>query len=320
METAVIVPCHNEAATVATVVADFRRALPAATVYVYDNSSTDGTAAKAEAAGAVVRRHARPGKGGVVRRAFADVEADVYVLVDGDDTYDAGAVAEAVAQLHDEQLDFINIARRATAEGAYRSGHRLGNRVLSGIVRRIFGRQFTDILSGYKVLSHRFVKTFPAAATGFEIEAELAVHSLELNLPSAERAAAYQERPAGSASKLRTFRDGFKILALIAHLVRNERPFTFFGIIALVLLAASLFLGVPVVLQFLETGLVPRLPSAVLSASLAILAGLSFMLGVMLQTVARMSRDMKRLAYLSLPAPAHAAHVSDPLREAAARG
>jgi glycosyltransferase involved in cell wall biosynthesis len=308
METAVLIPCFNEAATVGKVVADFRRALPDAVVYVYDNNSTDRTAECAAAAGAVVRRHGRQGKGDTVRRAFADVDADVYVLVDGDDTYDAAAAPALIGLLLREQCDFVNAARLAVADGAYRAGHRFGNGVLSGIIRAIFGRQLTDILSGYKVLSRRFVKTFPAASTGFEIETELAVHCLELNMPSAERRAVYRERPAGSVSKLRTVRDGVRILILIAHLIRNERPFAFFGLLAVVLLAVSLALGIPVVAQYLETGLVPRLPTAVLSASLAILAALSFMLGVMLQTVARMSRDLKRLAYLSLPARAFDAH------------
>jgi glycosyltransferase involved in cell wall biosynthesis len=299
---AVVIPCFNEEATIGKVVADFHAALPDGTVYVYDNNSTDRTAERAATAGAVVRHHARPGKGEVVRRAFADVEADVYVLVDGDDTYDAAAAPLLIDLLVGRQLDFVNAARLAAGEGAWRSGHRLGNGLFTGLVRVVFGRQLTDVLSGYKILSRRFVKSFPAASTGFEIETELAVHSLELNVPSAEHALCYRERPAGSHSKLHTVRDGLRILLLVAYLIRNERPFAFFGVVALLLLALSLALGIPVVLHYLATGLVPRLPTAVLSASLALLAAMSVMLGLMLQTVTRMSRDVKRLAYLAQPA------------------
>jgi glycosyltransferase involved in cell wall biosynthesis len=292
MNIAVVIPCFNEEATIGKVVADFRAALPDGVVYVYDNNSADRTAERAATAGAVVRYHSRAGKGEVVRRAFADVEADIYVLVDGDDTYEAAAAPALVDLLVSRQLDFVNAARRATADAAYRSGHRFGNGMFSGLVRLVFGRQFGDVLSGYKVLSRRFVKSFPAASTGFEIETELAVHSLELNVPSAERIVAYRERPVGSHSKLHTVRDGLRILLLVAYLIRNERPFAFFGIVALVLLALSLALGVPVVLHYLATGLVPRLPTAVLSASLALLAAMSVMLGLMLQTVTRLSRDV----------------------------
>jgi glycosyltransferase involved in cell wall biosynthesis len=302
MRIAIVIPCFNEEATIGKFVADFRAALPDGVVYVYDNNSADRTAERAATAGAVVRYHSRAGKGEVVRRAFADVEADIYVLVDGDDTYEAAAAPALVDLLVSRQLDFVNAARRATADAAYRSGHRFGNGMFSGLVRLVFGRQFGDVLSGYKVLSRRFVKSFPAASTGFEIETELAVHSLELNVPSAERIVAYRERPAGSHSKLHTVRDGLRILLLVAYLIRNERPFAFFGIVALVLLALSLALGIPVVLHYLATGLVPRLPTAVLSASLALLAAMSVMLGLMLQTVTRLSRDVKRLAYLAQPA------------------
>jgi glycosyltransferase involved in cell wall biosynthesis len=302
MNIAVVIPCFNEEATIGKVVADFRAALPDGVVYVYDNNSADRTAERAATAGAVVRYHSSAGKGEGVRRAFADVAADIYVLVDGDDTYEAAAAPALVDLLVSRQLDFVNAARRATADAAYRSGHRFGNGMFSGLVRLVFGRQFGDVLSGYKVLSRRFVKSFPAASNVFEIETELAVHSLELNVPSAERIVAYRERPAGSHSKLHTVRDGLRILLLVAYLIRNERPFAFFGIVALLLLTLSLALGIPVVLHYLATGLVPRLPTAVLSASLALLAAMSVMLGLMLQTVTRLSRDVKRLAYLAQPA------------------
>jgi glycosyltransferase involved in cell wall biosynthesis len=298
---AVLIPCFNEETTIAKVTEDFRSALPQAVIYVYDNNSTDRTAERASAAGAIVRHHPVQGKGHVVRRMFADVEADVYVLVDGDDTYDAAAAPELVALLLDEKLDFVNAARISNDQLAYRPGHRFGNAAFTSLVRLIFGQAFTDILSGYKVLSRRFVKTFPASSAGFEIETELAVHALELDVPRAERLVPYRERPAGSVSKLRTFRDGFHILMLISRLVKDERPLQFFGLIGLLSAVIGVALGVPIIRTYLETGLVPRFPTAFLAVGLEIIAVLSIFTGVILDVVTKTRREMKRLAYLSLP-------------------
>lgn len=300
MRVAVLVPCFNEETTIAKVTEDFRNALPDAAIYVYDNNSTDRTVERATAAGATVRRHRIQGKGHVVRRMFADVEADVYVLVDGDDTYEARSAPELVALLVDEQLDLVNAARVCVAEGAYRRGHRLGNSAFTKIVGLIFGREFTDILSGYKIMSRRFVKTFPATSTGFEIETELAVHGLELNMPCAERKVDYRERPQGSVSKLRTFRDGTRILMLISRLIKDERPLQFFSVVGLVTAVTGIGLGMPVVVTYLETGLVPRFPTAILALGLVILAALSVFTGIILDVVTKTRREMKRLAYLSI--------------------
>jgi glycosyltransferase involved in cell wall biosynthesis len=297
---AVLIPCFNEALTVGQVVRAFKVSLPAATIYVYDNSSTDDTAAMATAAGAVVRTENRQGKGNVVRRMFADIEADVFVLADGDGTYDASAAPRLVEKLLLDDLDLVNGARRATGLRAYRPGHEFGNRLLTNIVRVIFGRQFNDMLSGYKVLSRRFVKSFPAMSNGFETETELAVHALELHLACAELDTAYGERPQGSKSKLHTFSDGARILLLIARLVKEERPVQFFGIIGLLLIGLAFGLGLPVVFQFLQTGLVPRLPSAVLSASLVILGVFALFTGLILEMITRTRQELKRLIYLSL--------------------
>ena len=297
---AVLVPCYNEALTIAAVVRGFREALPQAVVYVYDNNSGDGTAEAARAAGAVVRFERRQGKGNVVRRMFADIDADVYVLVDGDDTYEVAAAPRLVAELVDNGLDFVNGARVSTAAAAYRPGHRFGNYALTELVRIIFGRQFTDMLSGYKALSARFVKSFPAMSSGFETETELAVHALELRMPCGEIETAYKERPEGSVSKLSTWRDGFRILKLIARLVKDERPLQFFGILGLVVGLCGIALGAPVVATYLETGLVPRLPTAVLSIGLVILGVLSFFAGLILDMVTRTRQEMKRLVYLSI--------------------
>jgi hypothetical protein len=298
---AVLVPCFNEAATVAQVVRDFRAALPQATVYVYDNNSTDPTALVARQAGAVVRSEPRQGKGHVVRRMFADVEADVYVLVDGDGTYEAAAAPALVERLVADGLDLVNAARASASGAAFRPGHRLGNRALSGLVRRIFGRQFGDMLSGYKVLSRRFVKSFPAMATGFETETELAVHALELRMPAAEVATAYRERPEGSQSKLRTLADGWRILLLIGRLAKDERPLPVFAGIGVVLVLLAFALGLPVVAEFARTGLVPRLPTAVLAASLVVLGVLSAFAGLILDMATRTRQEMKRLIYLAIP-------------------
>jgi glycosyltransferase involved in cell wall biosynthesis len=300
---AVLIPCFNEAAAIGTVVADFRAALPGAVIHVYDNNSTDGTAAAARAAGAVVRHEALQGKGNVVRRMFADVEADIYVLVDGDDTYEAAAAPRMVALLCERGLDMVTGTRTGGGAAAYRRGHRFGNRVLTGLVAGVFGDRVSDMLSGYRVFSRRFVKSFPALAGGFETETEFTVHALELGMPIGEVPTAYKERPPGSASKLNTIRDGVRILRTILVLVKEERPLPFFGFAALALLLAGLGLFVPVLLTYLETGLVPRLPTAVLSLGLVLLSFLSLACGLVLDTVTRGRKEAKRIAYLSIPGP-----------------
>jgi glycosyltransferase involved in cell wall biosynthesis len=300
---AVLIPCHNEAVAIPKVVADFRAALPGATIHVYDNNSTDGTAAAARAAGAVVRREGLQGKGHVVRRMFADVEADIYILVDGDDTYDAAAAPAMVARLLADGLDMVVGTRAADIAAAYRPGHRLGNRVLTGMVAAIFGNRVSDMLSGYRVFSRRFVKSFPALATGFETETEFTVHALELRMAIGEMPTRYRDRPAGSASKLRTFRDGMRILRTIVVLVKEERPLQFFSLCGLLLLLLGIGFGIPVVLEFLATGLVPRLPTAVLATGLVLLSFLGFASGLILDSVTRARKEVKRLAYLALPGP-----------------
>ncbi|MDA9543790.1 glycosyl transferase family protein [Bradyrhizobium sp. CCBAU 45321] len=299
---AVLVPCYNEEAAVATVVADFRKALPAAEIYVYDNNSRDRTAAVAREAGAIVRSERRQGKGHVVRRMFADVEADVYVLVDGDATYDAPSAPMMIDRLLDEHLDMVVGLRVDQVQAAYRLGHRTGNRMLTGFLSDTFGHAFKDILSGYRVFSRRFVKSFPVLSDGFEIETELAVYALELSLPVAEVETPYYARPEGSFSKLNTWRDGFRILGTMLKLYRSERPLRFFTVIGILLALASIILAIPIVITFIETGLVPRLPTAVLSMGLMIMALLSVSSGLVLDTVTRGRREMKMLAYLSQPA------------------
>jgi len=300
---AVLIPCHNEALAIGRVVADFRAALPAAAIHVYDNNSTDDTLAIARAAGALTRREALQGKGQVVRRMFADVEAELYVLVDGDDTYDAAAAPAMLRLLLADGLDMVTGARVTDMKAAYRPGHRFGNRALTGMVAAIFGDRVTDMLSGYRALSRRFVKTFPALATGFETETELTVHALELRMAIGELPTRYRDRPPGSASKLRTFRDGARILRTIVMLVKEERPLRFFGLAALALLLLGVALGAPVVLTFLATGLVPRLPTAVLAMGLVLLSFLALAAGLILDSVARGRREFKRLAYLAVPGP-----------------
>ena len=299
---AVLVPCLNEEAAIASVVQGMRAALPDATIYVYDNGSTDQTAERARAAGAVVRSEPLRGKGNVVRRMFADVDADVYVLVDGDATYDAAAAPALVDRLVDEQLDMVNASRVSDQVAAYRAGHRLGNKLISGAVARIFGNRFRDILSGYRVFSRRFVKSFPALASGFEIETELTVHALGLRMPIAEIDTRYDERPAGSASKLQTYRDGFRILGTILRLAKEERPLLFFSIITALLALIAIALSVPVFEEYSRTGLVPRFPTAILATGMMILAFLNGMVGLILDTVVRGRRETRRLAYLSHPA------------------
>ncbi len=300
---AVLIPCRNEAPTVGRVVAGFRAALPASRILVYDNASSDGTADVARAAGAVVRREPRPGKGGVVRRMFADVDADVYVLVDGDATYDAARAPELVAMLVDEDLDMVTAVRdHAGNAAAYRRGHQLGNRAFNHLLGLLFGARPADMLSGYRVFSRRFVKSFPGTSRGFEIETELTVHALEQRLPTGEIRTAYVERPGGSTSKLSTWRDGMRILWKTAMLFRDERPLVFFGVFSGLFAAAGLILGGGVVVEFMETRLVPRLPTAILATGLMLLAFLALGCGLILNHVVRGRREAKRLAYLAASA------------------
>ena len=296
---AVLLPCYNEEAAIAQTVAGFRAALPGAIVYVYDNNSRDRTVAVARAAGAVVRRERVQGKGAVVRRMFADVDADIYVMADGDATYDAASAPALVARLLDEQLDMVVGSRVHEADDAYRRGHRFGNAVLTGMLARLFGRSFTDILSGYRVFSRRFVKSYPALSPGFEIETDISVHALELRMPVAEVETPYFARPEGSASKLSTYGDGWRILRTILTLYRIERPVLFFGSIGLVLALVAVALGIPLALTFARTGLVPRFPTAILATGLVILAVLCVFAGLILDTVVRGRREVRRLAYLS---------------------
>jgi glycosyltransferase involved in cell wall biosynthesis len=299
---AVLVPCFNEEAAIATVVGDFRKALPAAEIYVYDNNSRDRTVEVARAAGAHVRSERRQGKGHVVRRMFADIEADIYVLVDGDATYDAPSAQRMIDALVSHHLDMVVGVRIDQSTAAYRPGHRTGNRMLTSFLSTVFGEAFKDILSGYRVFSRRFVKTFPVLSDGFEIETELSVHALELALPVGEIETPYYARPAGSVSKLNTWRDGFRILGTILKLYRSEKPLRFFTAIGAFLALVSIGLAVPIIITFLEEGLVPRLPTAVLSTGLMIVAMLSISSGLVLDTVTRGRREMKLLAYLSQPA------------------
>ena len=302
-QVAVLVPCYNEERAIAKVVGDFRAALPDATVYVYDNNSTDGTVEAARGAGAVVRRETYQGKGHVVRRMFNDVEADVYVLVDGDATYDAPSAPAMIAKLLEERLDMVVAARIDQEVAAYRRGHRAGNRLLTGFVAHMFGRSFTDILSGYRAFSRRFVKSFPILSGGFEIETELTIHALELELPVGEVATPYYSRPIGSASKLSTYSDGFRILWTVLKLYRAERPLSLFGAFGLALGIMSIGLAIPIVITYVQEGLVPRLPTAVLSTGLMLLGFLSIACGLILDTVTRGRRELKLLAYLALRAP-----------------
>jgi glycosyltransferase involved in cell wall biosynthesis len=300
---AVLVPCYNEERAIAKVVSDFRTALPQARIYVYDNNSKDGTPDAARAAGAVVRSETHQGKGYVVRRMFNDIEADVYVLVDGDATYDAPSAPTMITKLLDDYLDMVVATRIDTEEAAYRRGHRTGNVLLTGLVTNIFGRAFTDILSGYRVFSRRFVKSFPILSGGFEIETELTVHALELELPVGEVATPYYSRPSGSASKLSTWRDGFRILWTVLKLYRTERPLPLFGSFGIALALTSIGLAIPIIVTYLYEGLVPRFPTALLSTGLMLLAFLSIACGLILDTVTRGRREAKLIAYLALRAP-----------------
>lgn len=299
---AVLVPCYNEEAAIATVVRDFKAALPHATIYVYDNNSRDRTVEVAQAAGAVVRRETLQGKGNVVRRMFSDIEADVYVMVDGDATYDAASAPALIDKLISEKLDMVNAQRVTEIVEAYRPGHRFGNLMLTGLVAEIFGNRIHDMLSGYRVFSRRFVKSFPALSTGFETETELTVHALELRMPIAEMATPYKDRPPGSFSKLNTIRDGIRILKTIIKLVKEERPLQFFGITAAIFAIVSIGISIPIFVNYFETGLVPRLPTAVLATGLMMFAFLSLSCGLVLDTVTHGRREIKRLHYLAIPA------------------
>jgi len=300
---AVLIPCYNEEVAIGDTVAGFRAALPNARIYVYDNNSKDRTMEVARAAGAIVRRENLQGKGNVVRRMFSDIDADVYVMTDGDATYDPSTALQMVELLVQENLDMVVGRRVQTVTSAYRAGHVLGNKMLTGFLARLFGQRFTDILSGYRTFSRRFAKSFPALSAGFETETELTVHALTLNMPIAEVETKYFARPEGSVSKLSTYRDGFRILRLMLALFKNERPVAFFGLTAFVLALIAIVLSIPVVITYLETGLVPRFPTAILSASIMLLAFLSAVCGLVLDTVTRGRREMKRLAYLQVPAP-----------------
>jgi len=300
---AVLVPCFNEAAAVGNVVADFRAALPQATIYVYDNNSTDHTAEVASAAGAQVRRETHQGKGNVVRRMFSDVDADIYVLVDGDATYDAPSAGAMIARLVEDRLDMVVAARVQRTEAAYRLGHRTGNRLLTGFVVSVFRASFTDVLSGYRVFSRRFVKSFPVLSRGFEIETELTVHALELELAVAEVETPYYARPQGSASKLSTWRDGLRILFTIVSLYRSERPLSFFTGVGVALAIVSIGLAIPIFVTYLEEGIVPRIPTAILSTGLMLAGFLAVVAGLVLDTVTRGRREMKLIAYLGQRAP-----------------
>ena len=303
LRAAVLIPCLNEARTIGQVVADFRAALPDAEIYVFDNGSSDGTPEVAAEAGAVVRREPRAGKGHVVRRMFADVDADIYVLVDGDATYQADAAPAMISMLVDQQLDMVVGRRESETEAAYRTGHRFGNAVLTGFLARVFGTGFSDLLSGYRVLSRRFVKTFPCLSAGFEIETEMTVHALTLELPCGEVSTAYGARPEGSASKLRTFSDGLRIVRTMLGLLRQEKPAQFFGIAGAVIALVSIGLALPLVRTYLATGLVPRFPTAILCTGLMIVALLTFCCGLILDSVARSRMEARRLAYLRWDAP-----------------
>ena len=298
-----LLPCYNEEAAIGATIEGFRAALPSATIYVYDNNSTDRTQQIAAAAGAVVRSEKQQGKGNVVRRMFADIDADVYIMADGDLTYDPAAAPAMADLLLAEQLDMIVGTRRHEQKDAYRGGHVVGNKMFTGLLAGLFGRSFSDIFSGYRVFSRRFVKSFPVLSAGFEIETEMSVHALELRMPVGEVETSYAARPEGSHSKLSTYGDGWKILKTIATLYRIERPVLFYGSIGAVLVIAAILLAIPLVRTYLQTGLVPRFPTAILVTGMVIVAVLCFFAGLILDTVTRGRREVRRLAYLSLEAP-----------------
>ncbi|HLI75783.1 MAG TPA: glycosyltransferase family 2 protein [Acidobacteriaceae bacterium] len=304
---AVLVPCHNEEAAIGQVVRDFTRHLPQAQIFVYDNNSSDRTVEVARAAGARIGRESLQGKGNVVRRMFADIEADAYVLVDGDNTYDAASAQAMIDRLFEAGLDMVTGTRVTEIRAAYRPGHRFGNVVLTGMVTRIFGKRMTDMLSGYRVFSRRFVKSFPALSAGFETETELTIHALELRMPLGEMNTPYRDRGEGSTSKLSTYRDGARIFLTILHLVKEERPLQFFSIIAAILFMTGLVLGIPLVIEFRRTHLVPRLPTGVLATGIMMLSFLSLVCGLILDSVSRGRKEIKQIAYLAAGQPASAA-------------
>ncbi|MEZ5954367.1 MAG: glycosyltransferase family 2 protein [Hyphomonas sp.] len=299
LRVAVIIPCYNEERTIRQVIREFSEALPGAEIVVCDNNSSDRTSGTARSAGATVLFEPYQGKGNAVRRLFNDVDADVYVMIDGDATYDASAAPGMIARLMDERLAMINGARISEQEEAYRFGHKLGNRMLTGLVSAAFGNQFQDMLSGYRVMSRQFVKSFPALSNGFEIETELCVHALRLRLPSAEVGTVYRARPEGSTSKLNTFRDGFRILRIISRLVRDEKPLEFFSALGGLILLAALFLATPVAITYFETGTVPRFPTLIVSIGMVIISMLAFTIGLTLDTFSRGRTEARRLAFLA---------------------
>jgi glycosyltransferase involved in cell wall biosynthesis len=299
---AVLVPCYNEEKTVVGVVKSFKKSIPSAKVYVFDNNSTDRTSELAIKAGAIVKKVRLPGKGNVVRRMFADVEADVYLMVDGDDTYDAKSGPNLIKKLLEDDLDMVVGCRVEDSKdnNNYRLGHRTGNKLLTGSVQKMFGGEFTDMLSGYRAFSRRFVKSFPAESKGFEIETELTVHTLEMRMPYGEVSTPYFERPEGSESKLSTYKDGIRILSMILRLYSNEKPMSFWGIISLIIFVLSIILVAPVVVEYIDTGEVPRFPSLIAGMSLMILSFLSFSIGLILRTVTKGRFELKHFAYLSV--------------------
>jgi glycosyltransferase involved in cell wall biosynthesis len=300
---AVLLPCYNEEAAIGATIAGFRDALPGAAIYVYDNNSGDRTREIAAAAGAIVRTERQQGKGHVVRRMFADIDADIYVMADGDLTYDPRSAPAMVDLLLAEQFDMVVGTRKHEQKEAYRGGHVLGNKLFTGLLSGLFGRSFNDIFSGYRVFSRRFAKSFPVLSSGFEIETEMSVHALELRMPVGEVETVYGARPEGSESKLSTFSDGWRILKTIITLYRIERPVLFFGGIGALLLLAALILVIPLGITYANTGLVPRFPTAILVTGMTIVAVLCFFAGLILDTVTRGRREMRRLAYLAQPGP-----------------
>lgn len=303
-EIAVLLPCYNEEVAIADVVMAFREKLPKAKIYVYDNNSTDNTFEVASKAGAVVRRESLQGKGNVVRRMFADISADIYIMADGDGTYDIGEVNHMVEELITNGLDMVTGLRIDSQDGAvFRPYHKFGNRLLTSMVSWLFGSQFKDILTGYRVMSRRFVKSFPALSRGFEIETELTIHSLDMRVPVKEIETKYSARPAGSTSKLNTYRDGIRILTTIIFLLKEVRPLLFFTSIFAILTLASVIMAVPIFVTFIETGLVPRFPTAILSTGLMILAFISLASGIILDNVTRGRRENKRMHYLNIKHP-----------------
>jgi len=298
---AVVIPCYNEGVSISKVVQDFTFHLPSANIYVFDNNSSDDTVKNASDAGAVVYSVKNQGKGNVVRRMFADITADIYVMVDGDATYDASCAPRMIEKLISEQLDMVVGVRKHEDKEAYRPGHTLGNKMLTGCVKSIFGGKFTDMLSGYRVFSKRYVKSFPAMAKGFETETELTVHALELRMPYDEFDTPYGARMEGSASKLNTYRDGIRIAKMIIKLYSSERPLIFYGLLAILFSISGILIAIPLASYYFETGLVPRLPTAILSTGLIILSAISFVTGLILESVTIGRREMKRLAYLSIP-------------------